>query len=87
MCSVTGLIKKWVKGLRKTLPVSNAFTFDLDGTHFGRLLVAPKGAIPDLADLYGHPWQDYKVCGYRSVVVSRADNRKLGVREVAALEK
>src|SRR6266571_5053287 len=64
-----------------------AFTFDLDGTHFGRLLVAPKGAIPDLADLYGHPWQDYKECGYRSVFVSRVDNRKLGAREVAGLEK
>jgi hypothetical protein len=63
-----------------------AFTFDLKRS-FGRVLVASKGAIPDLADLYGHPWQDYKIVGCRSVFVSRTDNRKLGRREVSSLEK
>lgn len=64
-----------------------AFTFDLCGKAFARVLVATKGAIPDLADLYNHPWQDYKVCGYHDVFIARIDNKKLGSREVARLEK
>jgi hypothetical protein len=68
-------------------PVRYAFTFDIFGKASGRVLVATKAAIPDLADLYGHPWQDYRVCGYRSVFVSRIDNKNLGMRELARLEK
>lgn len=64
-----------------------AFTLDLCGKAFGRVLLETKGAIPDLADLYNHPWQDYKVCGYHSVYISRLDGRKLGRRELARLEK
>jgi hypothetical protein len=68
-------------------PVRYAFTFDICGKAFGRVLVNTKSAIPDLADLYGHPWQDYEVCGYRSVFISRTDNKNLGIRELARLEK
>jgi len=64
-----------------------AFTFDICGKAFGRVLLATKGAIPDLADLYNHPWQDYKVCGYHQICISRIDGRKLGRREIARLEK
>jgi hypothetical protein len=64
-----------------------AFTFDLCGKAFGRVLLETKGAIPDLADLYNHPWQDYKVCGFHSIYISRIDNRKLGRRALARLEK
>jgi hypothetical protein len=64
-----------------------AFTFDLCGKAFGRVLLETKGAIPDLADLYNHPWQDYKVCGYHSIYISRLDGRKLGRRELALLRK
>ena len=41
------------------------FTFDIHGKEFGRVLVSNKAGVLDLADLYNHPWQDYKVCGYR----------------------
>lgn len=64
-----------------------ALTFDLCGKAFGRVLVPTKSAIPDLADLYNHPWQDYEVCGYHSICISRIDGRKLGKRELARLEK
>src|SRR5665647_923217 len=64
-----------------------AFTFDICSKAFARVLVATKGAIPDLADLYNHPWQDYKVCGYHSIYISCIDGRKLGTRELARLEK
>ena len=64
-----------------------AFTFDLCSKAFARVLVATKGSIPDLADLYNHPWEDYKVCGYHSIYVSRIDGRKLGSRELARLER
>src|SRR5450759_3661203 len=63
------------------------FTFGLCGKAFGRVLVPTKAAIPDLADLFNHPWQDYKVCGYHSVFISRIDGRKLGSRELARLEQ
>ena len=54
-----------------------AFTFDLCGKGFGRVLFSKKVGILDLADLYNHPWDDYKVCGYRSVYISRVDGKKL----------
>ena len=64
-----------------------AFTFDLCGKAFGRVLVPIKAVLPDLADLFDHPWEDYEVCGYSSLLVSRADNKNLGARELARLEK
>lgn len=64
-----------------------AFTFDLCGKASARILVPTKAIIPDLADLYGHQWEDYKVCGYRSMYISRIDQRKMGRREIARLER
>jgi hypothetical protein len=71
----------------KAVDAKYSFTFDLCGKAFARVLVATKGAIPDLADLYGHPWQDYKVCGYHDVFIARTNNKKLGSRELARLER
>jgi hypothetical protein len=64
-----------------------AFTFDLCGKAFGCVLFSKKMGVLDLADLYNHPWQDYKVCGYHSIFISRIDGRKLGSRELARLER
>lgn len=63
------------------------FTFDLCGKAYGRVLFSDKVGILDLADLYGHPWEDYKVCGYHAIYISRVDGRYLGKRELARLEK
>ena len=46
-----------------------------------------KAIVPDLADLYGYPWQDYEVCGYRSITISRIDRRNMGRREITRLER
>jgi hypothetical protein len=54
--------------------VRYAFTFDLCGKAFARVLVSGKGGIldlVDLADLYNHPWWEYEVCGYHCFWVSR----------------
>jgi hypothetical protein len=64
-----------------------AFTFDLCGKAYARLLVAAKSAIPDLADLHDHPWDEYRLAGYNELWISRNDCRPLTRREVARLER
>ena len=64
-----------------------ALTFDLYGRAFGRILAPTKAVIPDLADLFGHPWENYALCGYSSLRVSRSDDRNLSARELVRLEK
>jgi hypothetical protein len=49
------------------------FTFDLCGRAFGRLVADPEDHTIDLADLFNHPWQPYKVCGYRNIRISHID--------------
>jgi hypothetical protein len=69
-----------------------AFTFDLCGKAYARVLVSTKDlygkhGVLDLADLYGNPWRDYKVCGYYSLCISRTDGTDLDVGELIQLEK
>jgi hypothetical protein len=64
-----------------------AFTFDLCGKAFARVLVADELKVMDLADIYGHPWNDYKVCGYCSIWITRADGAALTNEELAQLEQ
>jgi len=63
-----------------------AFTFDLCGKGFGRVLVPGKRGVLDLADLYGHPWWEYEVCGYRFFCVSRTDGKDLSRDELAQIQ-
>lgn len=63
------------------------YTFDIFGKAFGRVLYSKKIGVLDLADLYGHPWHDYGVCGYQAIHISRIDGRKLGKREMDRLKK
>jgi hypothetical protein len=65
------------------------FTFDLCGKAYARLLAPVKAPLKqiDLADLYGHPWQEYKVCGYQTILVSRVDGRDLTHTEMARIEE
>lgn len=67
--------------------VRYAFTFDLCGKAFARVLVATKVGVLDLADLYGHPWDEYKVCGFRSFWITCADGTDLSSEERAQLEQ
>ena len=63
------------------------FTFDLCGKAFGRVLVTSKVGTIDLADLYGHPWWEYEVCGYHSFWVSRTDGEDLSAEELAQIQE
>ena len=65
-----------------------AFTFELCGKSFARILVSKKyGSCLDLADLYGHPWSKYKVCGYNQIWVSRMNGKALTAKEKAKIEE
>lgn len=65
-----------------------AFTFDIFGKSFARILTPKKiHHCIDLADLYEHPWQKYKLCGYNEVWVGRTDEKALTAREKARLEE
>jgi len=63
-----------------------AFTFDLCGKGFARVLVSTLRGVIDLADLYGHPWWEYQVCGYRCFWVSHTDGKDLSGEELAQIE-
>jgi hypothetical protein len=63
-----------------------AFTFDLCGKGFARVLVSAKVEHIDLADLFGHPWWEYEVCGYYCFWVSRTDGDDLSAEELELIE-
>ena len=64
-----------------------AITFDLCGKAFARVLVSEGFKMVDLADIYGHPWQDYKMCGYNSLWITRTDFKPLTSKELAQFEQ
>ena len=64
-----------------------SFTFDLCGKAFARVLLSAKVEPIDLADLYGHPWHEYEVCGYHCFWVSRTDGDDLSAEELELIEK
>jgi hypothetical protein len=64
-----------------------AFTFDLCGKAFARVLVSEKLKMLDLADMYGHPWQDYKMCGYNRLWITRTDSKPLKSTELEKFEQ
>jgi hypothetical protein len=63
-----------------------AFTFSLYGKAFARVLVARELSGLDLADLYEHPWEKYKLCGFDHFWIMRADRTDLEREELEKLE-
>ena len=63
-----------------------AYTFDICGKAFGRVLVRTKERTLDLADLYGSPWNDYQVVGFYQLWVSRPDWEPLSGEEATEIE-
>jgi hypothetical protein len=62
------------------------FTFDLCGKAYARAFVGKgENMMIDLADLFGSPWEEYKVAGYYEFIISRADLKPLLVKEVKSL--
>src|SRR5262249_40158807 len=64
-----------------------AFTFDVFGRAYPRILVETKFGSLDLADLYGTLWRKFKVAGYSCFYISRVDGSDLTAPERAALEE
>ena len=62
------------------------FTFDLAGKAFARVVVDQNLRGLDLADLYGYPFQKYRICGYTQFWITRVDGTELTRREAARLE-
>jgi hypothetical protein len=64
-----------------------AFTFDLYGRAYARLLVGSEIHAIDLADLCGHPWEPYRTVGYSQIWISHTDRTDLTKEEMAVLDK
>ncbi len=63
------------------------FTFNLLGKTFGRLVTSLYPHYVDLADLYGHPWNDFKMCGYSDFRIARVDDEDISTDEYNEIEK
>lgn len=63
------------------------FTFNLRGKTYGRIVTSIHPHYVDLADLYGHPWNDFKMCGYSDFRVARIDDEDISADEFAEIEK
>lgn len=64
-----------------------AYTFDIVGFTYARILVANTKSPLDLADLYGAPWNKYEVCGFSGLWVSHPDWSPMKEKELRALEQ
>ena len=73
----------WLRG--EGLPFY-ILTFDLVKKHFGRLLTEKKISGVDFADLFNHPWNEYRTAGFHAVHISRLDGEPIEDDERQALE-
>lgn len=67
--------------------VRYAFTFDLQGKAYARVLVDAKFRHLDLADMLGVPWREYGVAGYSDFWISHLDWSPLTFEERCELEE
>ena len=61
-------------------------TFDFCGRGVGRILTDEKFSEIDFADLYDHPWHDFKVAGFQHVWISRLDGASMFEAERQEME-
>ncbi len=64
-----------------------AYTLLGENKFRARILTPKKKQFLDLADLYDHPWHEYKTYGFEEILISRTDGKKLTAREKANLEE
>lgn len=50
-----------------------AYSFDIFGKAFGRVLIKAYDGTLDLADIYGSPWNEHELVGFRYLWVSHPD--------------
>ena len=61
-------------------------TFDIHRKAYARINLPSSLRPVDLADLYGAPWNDYRVVGYCDIWISRIDDVPLSPDEIAKFE-
>jgi hypothetical protein len=64
-----------------------SFTFNLREHTYARIITPLKAKTLDLADLYGHPWKKFKMCGYSEIRIARLDDADLSAAEYDQIEK
>ena len=64
-----------------------SFTFNLREHTYARIITPLKAKTLDLADLYGHPWAKFKMCGYSEIRIARLDDTPLSEQEYDQIEK
>ena len=62
-------------------------TFDIHGKAYARINLPASLRPLDLADLYGTPWNDYRVVGFCDIWITRTDGVALSTAEMAELEE
>ena len=71
---------------RKSSDVPYQVTFDIHRKAYARVNLPASLRPVDLADLYGAPWNDYRVVGYCDIWISRIDEVPLSPDEIAKFE-
>ena len=71
---------------RKSRDVPYQVTFDLHQKAYARLNLPASLRPVDLADLYGAPWNEYRVVGYCNIWISKIDEVPLSLEEIAKFE-
>ena len=62
-------------------------TFNICEEAYARISISASLKAIDLADLYGTPWNNYRVVGYSTIWISRADGEPLGPKEMSDFKK
>ena len=60
-------------------------TFNFGKGHFGRILTDRNITGVDFADLFNHPWNEYKTAGFHEVYISRLDGKPIDKDELTTL--
>jgi len=71
---------------RKSNDMPYQVTFDIHRKAYARLNLPASLRPVDLSDLYGAPWNDYRVVGYCDIWISRIDEVPLSPDEIAKFE-
>lgn len=83
---VIGFLERQTYDPRKSSDMPYQVTFDIHRKAYARLNLPASLRPVDLADLYGAPWNDYRVVGYCDIWISRIDEVPLSPDEIAKFE-
>lgn len=72
---------------RKAVDAPYRVTFDLQGKAYPCVTLPASLRPVDLADLYGAPWNEYRVVGFCDFWIARADGVALSAKEIAGFDE